>query len=100
MTTLTETREARHIAIRKDTLDMLQSKHGEDLGQFWREEFGHGLDCLTNVEAGYLCRAESFAAIKDRMAQAAELARRSGLSPVQVQTRLRSPREPEPDRSR
>ncbi len=92
MTTLTETRDARRIAIRKETLDMLQSKHGEELEQFWGAEFGYGFDCFTNIEAGYLYRAESVAAIKDRMAQAAELARRSGLSPTKVG--LRSFREP------
>jgi hypothetical protein len=84
MTTLTETRDAHRIAIRNETLDVLQSKHGEDLEQFWRALCGHGTDCLTNIEAGYLSRAESVAAIKTRMAQAAELARRGGLSPVQV----------------
>jgi hypothetical protein len=63
---------------------MLRSKHGDPLEQFWREEFGHGLDCLTDIEAGYLCRVESFAAIKDRMAEAAELARSRGISAVDL----------------
>jgi hypothetical protein len=61
---------------------MLKAKHGQELEQFWHGEFGHGIDCLTDIEAGYLCRAESVAAIKNRMAQAAELARGGGLSPV------------------
>jgi len=84
MTTLTETREARQIATRVATLTALQEKHGRPLEQFWHEEFGHGVDCLTNIEAGYLCRAESVTAIKARMAAAAELARRGGLSPVSL----------------
>lgn len=91
MTTLTETRDARRIAMRAEALGMLRGKHGDELERFWRAEFGHGFDCLTHIEAGYLCRAESIAAVKDRMAQAAELARRSGLSPV---GRLRPAREP------
>ena len=82
MTALTETRDARNIALHPATLNVLKSKHGRELEQFWLAEFGHGIDCLTNIEAGYLCRVESVAAIKARMAQAAELARRSGLSPV------------------
>jgi hypothetical protein len=82
MTTLTETREARRIAIRNATENMLKAKHGEEFEQFWHGEFGHGIDCLTDIEAGYLCRAESVAAIKNRMAQAAELARGGGLSPI------------------
>jgi hypothetical protein len=84
MTTLTETREARQIAIRIATLNVLQERHGRELGQFWRAEFGHGIDCLTNIEAGYLCRVESVATIKTRMAKAAELARSRGLSPVSL----------------
>nr|WP_294548150.1 hypothetical protein [uncultured Rhodopila sp.] len=80
MTTLTETREARQIAVRNEVLEVLDKKHGDELKQFWRAEFGHGTECLTNIEAGYLCRVESLAAIKDRMAEAAESARRQGLS--------------------
>ena len=82
MTTLTETREARRIALRAETLGMLREKHGDELERFWRAELGHGFDCFTNIEAGYLCRAESVATVKNRMAQAAELARRGGLSPA------------------
>jgi len=86
MTALTETRDARQIAIRKTTLDLLKGKHGANLEQFWRGEFGHGVECLTDIEAGYLCRAESVASIKARMAQAAEFARSRGLSPVALST--------------
>jgi hypothetical protein len=86
MTTLTETPGARQIAIRPETLNMLRQRHDADLEHFWRAEVGHGLAGLTEIEAGYLCRVESVAAIKARMAQAAELARRRGLSPVIVST--------------
>jgi hypothetical protein len=84
MTTLTETREARQIAVRNQTLDMLYEKHGSEFADFWNREFGHGLDCLTNIEGEYLYRVESVAAIKTRMAQAAELARGRGLSSVSL----------------
>ena len=84
MTTLTETREARQIAVRNQTLNMLYEKHGSELADFWNREFGHELDCLTNIEGEYLCRVESVAAIKTRMAQAAELACGRGLSPVSL----------------
>jgi hypothetical protein len=84
MTTLTETGGGRKIAVRPKTLSVLNSKHGNGLAQFWRGVFGHRLDCLTNVEARYLSRVESFDAIRTRMAEAAELARRRGLSAVDV----------------
>jgi hypothetical protein len=79
-TTLTETRNARQIAILDATRILLFEKHGGDLDDFWRSQFGHGIDCLTDIEAGYLCRAESLATIQDRMAEAAERARGRGFS--------------------
>ena len=63
---------------------MLQAKHGRELAPFWRAVFGHGLDCLTNVEAGYLHRVESFDAIRTRMAQATKRARRRGVSAIEI----------------
>jgi hypothetical protein len=67
-----------------ETLSVLYLNHGNELAQFWRAIFGHGIDCLTNLEAGYLSRVESVDAIRTRMAQAAELARRRGLSAIDV----------------
>jgi hypothetical protein len=61
---------------------VLREKHGRELEEFWQGTFGHGTACLTNVEAGYLCRVESVATVKSRMAKAAELARSGGLSSV------------------
>ena len=84
MTTLTETRAARRIAVRNETLDLLYSKHGREFADFWHREFGYGIECFTNIEAEYLFRVESVASIKARMAQAAELARGRGLSPVSL----------------
>lgn len=82
MTTISETQGGRTIAVRSDTLSMLQSTHGWRLEDLWRDHFGHGLDCLTDVEAGYLCRQSSFDKIRTRMAKAAEQARSRNLSTV------------------
>ena len=79
MTTLTESRDGRQIALRHETLDMLRKRHGERLETLWRDQLGHGLDCLTNVEGGILCRELSVDAIRDRMAQGAVEARGRGL---------------------
>jgi hypothetical protein len=84
MTTLTETGGGRKIAISPETVSMLHSKHGSELAQFWRSLFGHDIDCLTGLEAGYLSRVESFDAIRTRMAQAAERARGRGVSAIDV----------------
>jgi hypothetical protein len=79
MTALTESRDARQIALRLATLDMLRKRHGPDIDTFWRDHFGYGIDCLTEVEAANLCRQPSFAAIKDFLAKAAVEARGRGL---------------------
>lgn len=81
MTTLTESRDARQIALRPDTLDVLRAKHGEELEDLWRRQFGHGLAYLTNVEGGILCRERSVDAIRNRLAQAVLEARERGLAP-------------------
>lgn len=84
MTALTETGGAREIAVPARMVSVLYTKHGNDLDQFWRDQFGHSLDCLTKLEAGYLCRVESFNAIRTRLAEAAMRARRRGISAITV----------------
>jgi hypothetical protein len=78
-TTLTESRDGRIISLRAETLVMLWEKHGEALNQLWTEQFGYGIDCLTEVEAQNLCRQPSVDAIQDFLAQAAVEARGRGL---------------------
>jgi len=84
MITLTETGDARKIALRPETLSVLQRKHGNELDQFWTSIYGYGTACLTNIEAGYLSRMESVAAIRARMAQAAADARGRDLSSIRL----------------
>ena len=84
MTTLTETGGGRKIAARPETLFMLKEKHGNELNYFRQQVLGHGTDCLTDIEAGYLYRVESVAAISTRMAEAATAARRQGLPTVRI----------------
>ena len=71
-------------AFRPNTTGVLKSRHGQALENFWRAVYGHGLDCLTDVEAAYLARQLSFDAIRVRMAEAAEQARGRGLPAVEV----------------
>ena len=82
MTTLTESRDGRQIALREESLSVLRSQYGQPLEAYWNTEFGHGLDCLTDVEARILGREPSLDAITDRLAQAAIEARGRGLDPV------------------
>jgi len=82
MTTLTESRDGRHIAPRPVTLNVLRDRHGEGLEHLRREQIGHGLDGLTNLEGEILGREPSLDAIRDRLAQAAVEARGRGLQPA------------------
>jgi len=82
ITALTESREARRISLRAETLAMLRERHGKDLDIFWNAQFGYGIDCLTEIEAQNLCRQPSLAAIEDFLAQAAVEARGRGLDPA------------------
>ena len=82
ITTLTESRDARCISLRPETRDMLWERHGEELDQLWHSQFGHGIDCLTEVEALQLCRQPSVAGIEDFLAKAAVEVRGRGLAPA------------------
>jgi hypothetical protein len=81
MTTLTESRDARHISLRTETLSVLSARHGEELDIFWKAQFGHGIDCPIEVEARILRRQPSFVAIQDFLAPAAVEACSRGLQP-------------------
>jgi hypothetical protein len=78
MTALTESRDGCRISLRSETHAMLRERHGEALDRLWRNQFGYGLDSLTEVEAQILCRQPSVAAIEDFLAQAAIEARGRG----------------------
>lgn len=82
VTALTESRGARQISLGPETLAMLKEKYGQEIDTFWKRQFGYGIDCLTEVEAGILCRQPSLVTIENFLAQAAIEARGRGLEPA------------------
>ncbi|GLR26285.1 hypothetical protein GCM10007875_13740 [Limnobacter litoralis] len=58
------------ICLESQTLQRLRDKHGKNLESWWPDKFGHSLDCLTESEARYLEKIESFESIRYRIAQA------------------------------
>lgn len=66
-----------NLAITQKMLDRIDQKHGAALNEFWQEEFGHGLDKLTQHEAGHLRAAVSLESIRDRITAARDAPRRS-----------------------
>ena len=49
-------------------LHELRTKHGKTLEDWWRRQFGHSFDCLTQSEARYLARSPNADGIRDRLA--------------------------------
>jgi hypothetical protein len=63
-------RNSEVLALCATTLQALYEKHGEQLDSYWRENFGFGVDLLTEAEAGYLRRTPTLDAIRAGMAAA------------------------------
>ena len=51
----------------EEQLHELRQRHGEDLEEWWRNQFGHAFDCLTQSEARYLARSPDAGRIRDRI---------------------------------
>lgn len=62
------------------TLNELRLKHGTELEQWWIERFAHGFDALTQSEARYLARTETFDVIRNRIAEAEQTGNRPAVS--------------------
>ena len=58
------------IAVKPKILTAIENKHGLSMNQFWQENFGYGIDKLTQSEAGHLRRAASVDEIRDRLVKA------------------------------
>lgn len=63
-------RRSAQLRLNGETLQKLRGKHGEQLEEWWHSAFGYGLDRLTESEAAYLCRSDSFDVIATRLATA------------------------------
>jgi hypoxanthine-guanine phosphoribosyltransferase len=58
------------LRLQQETLSRLREKHGDQLEKWWIATFGYGLDRLTESEAAYLCRSDTFDVIATRIAGA------------------------------
>ena len=54
----------------QEQLRELRETHGPDFERWWRGQFGHSFDCLTQSEARYLARSPDVDTIRDRLAAA------------------------------
>jgi hypothetical protein len=69
-TALTGRADSAIMALRDEQLAALRRKHGQLLEDWWRAEFGHGFDELTNSEARYLERSADADIIRARLLEA------------------------------
>jgi len=69
-TALTGPPGAANLGITAYLLRKLREKHGNELDSWWQEQFGFGLDTLTQGEAGHLAKAPDFDTLRERLTQA------------------------------
>lgn len=62
------------LAVKPKMLADIERKHGQAMNAYWQEEFGHGIDQLTQGEAGHLRKTPTVDAIRDRIAAARDAA--------------------------
>ncbi|MDB5903771.1 MAG: hypothetical protein JWM26_2649 [Betaproteobacteria bacterium] len=67
VTTLTGQPYSARLAPDPQAIDELRKKHGKDLEEWWRQEFGYGFVCLTHSEARYLGRGADADTIRARI---------------------------------
>jgi adenine/guanine phosphoribosyltransferase-like PRPP-binding protein len=69
-TTLTGFGENGVLALSNKMRDQLWEKHGKELDDYLKEQFGYGIDCLTQGEAGHYRKANSIDEIRNRITEA------------------------------
>lgn len=68
--TLTGKEYSAKLASQAATLEELRRKHGKEIENWWRDNFGHSFEGLTESEARYLIRAEDAHTIRTKLAEA------------------------------
>ena len=84
---LTAHEGALNLPVTQVMLHRIVAKHGYAMNDYWIEEFGHGIDQLTQGEAGHLRAAASVEQIRDRIAAARNAAVLSGNAPATARSR-------------
>ena len=70
VTTLTGRSYSAKLAPESSLIRAVRDKHGNDLENWWQQEFGYGFDCLTQSEARYLERSPDADTIRKRVVEA------------------------------
>ena len=62
-----------NLRLTAETLELLRTKHGNELEIWWRTTFDFGYECLTESEARYLVHTPTIDRIRDRIAAALQV---------------------------
>lgn len=82
---------ALNLPVKQAMIDSITRKHGDAMDNYWKEEFGYGIDRLTQGEAGHLRSTENVDRIRDRINDA----RLQGIAGTHEQTQPLSPGQQE-----
>lgn len=66
------------LPVKPAMIEAIENNHGKEMDEFWRSEFGFGVDLLTQGEAGHLKKAKSVDEMKQRI-RAAKSSKPSGM---------------------
>lgn len=69
-TVLTGKAHSAVLTLAESTFEALRKKHGKELENWWRQQFGFGFDCLTESEARYLLNTPSADRVRNQIAAA------------------------------
>ena len=58
------------LPIKQSMYNDIINKHSEEIKQFWKKEFGYGIEKLTQAEAGHLRAAKTFDQLRTRIIEA------------------------------
>ena len=83
---------ALNIAIKQDMINAITRKHGNSMDNFWKKEFGFGIDKLTQGEAGHIRKAQNVEQIRDRIIAAKHEAK-PGMDEQQLHKAIRVQQE-------
>ncbi|WP_156471637.1 LPD7 domain-containing protein, partial [Snodgrassella sp. CFCC 13594] len=71
---MTAHESALNIVIQSDRIEAIRQKHGDGMDNLFKQEFGYGVDRLTQGESGHIRKAASVDFVRDRIIEARNVA--------------------------
>jgi hypoxanthine-guanine phosphoribosyltransferase len=58
------------IKVKALTIEKIRNKHGNEMNEYWKEEFGYGIELTTEGEAGHIRAAATTESLRARILEA------------------------------